>query len=144
MPGDCVVRQPAHALVIAPRREILEGADPQVTVGDAGQDGARQGLVAKNVFAAGDYRQGAGGGDAQRMQGFAHQNFTQHRAECRLAIAIAGKRRAAGTLKGDVAAPAVAINDLADQQGPSVTELGREVAELVSGIDLCDGIGARR
>jgi hypothetical protein len=52
------------------------------------------------------------------------------------------KRRPAGALQGDVAAPAGAIDHLAEQHRPAVAELRREAAELMAGIRLGDRLGA--
>ncbi len=46
------------------------------------------------------------------------------------------------TLQLDVAARPVLVDDLAEQDGAAVTELGHEVAELVAGIGHGNGIGA--
>jgi hypothetical protein len=76
------------------------------------------------------------------MHGFADQHLAQHRPDGRLAVAVAREGRAPRALEGEVAAAAVAVDELADQQCPAVAELRREVAELVAGIGLGDGRGA--
>jgi MFS family permease len=72
----------------------------------------------------------------------ADQHLAQHRADRGLAVAAARERRAARALEGDVAAPAVAVDHLAEQQRAAVAELRREAAELVAGVGLGDRLGA--
>lgn len=142
MAGDGVVGEPAHLLRGTVGREILESAHPQVAGGHAGEDGAGQGAFAEHRLAGGHHRQGPGGGNAQGMHGLADQHLPQHGPHRRLAVAPAGEGRAPGALEGDVPAPAVAVDDFPDQQRPAVPKLGVELAELVPGVSLGDGLGA--
>src|SRR6185312_7319577 len=48
------------------------------------------------------------------------------------------------SLELDVAADAVLVDDLTEQDGPAVTELGHEMAELVAGIGHRNRVGAVR
>ena len=59
------------------------------------------------------------------------------------AVAAAGERGGARALELDVAADAVRVDDLAEQDRPAVAELGHEIPELVAGIGHGDGVGAR-
>jgi hypothetical protein len=77
----------AHALRLAPRREVLEGAHPQVAGGHTGEHRAGQHLLADDPLARAGHGQRAGGGDAQRVQGLADQHLAQHRPHGRLAVA---------------------------------------------------------
>ena len=141
--GDRVVGQHPELFGRAAGGEELERAHAQVAGRHAGEHRAGQGAsVAKHRFAAGHHRQCAGGGNAQRVHGLAHQVLAQYRAERGLAVAAARKRRAARTLERNVAPLAVYIDDLAQQQCPSVAQLGREAAELMPGVGLGDGRGA--
>jgi hypothetical protein len=76
------------------------------------------------------------------MHALADQHLAQHRPDRRLAVAAARERRPAGALQGDVAAPAGAVDHLAEQHRPAVAELRREAAELMAGIRLGDRLGA--
>ena len=58
------------------------------------------------------------------------------------AVAAARERRRARSLELDVAADAVPVDDLAEQDGAAVAELGHEMAELVAGIGHRDRVGA--
>ena len=80
-----------------------------------------------------------GGGDAQGVHGLAEQHLAEHGADGGLAVAPARERRAARALEGDVAALALAVDDLPQQQRPPIAQLGREAAELVA----CVGLGER-
>ena len=76
------------------------------------------------------------GRDTKRVHRFADQVFTQHRAERGAAVACAGKRRGPRALELNVAAPAVAVDHLAQEQRPPIAELRREAAELVPSVGL--------
>jgi len=77
--------------------------------------------------------------DAERVHRLADDGFSQDRPDGRLAVAATRKRRPSGALERDVAALAVAINDLAKQQRAAIAERRRETAELVPRIRLSDG-----
>ncbi len=53
-----------------------------------------------------------------------------------------GERRRARALELDVAADAVAVDDLAEQDGAAIAELWHEMPELVAGIGHRDRVGA--
>ena len=70
--------------------------------------------------------------------------FAQDRPERGAAVAPARERRRARSLELDVAAHAVLVDHLAEQDGPAIAELGHEMAELVAGIGHRDRVGAIR
>ena len=142
VPGDDVIGQPPHALGIAARGEILEGSDPDVAGGDAGQDRARQRRLAQHALAGRHGGERSRGRNAQRRHRLADDVFAQHRTERGAAVAPARKRRRAGPLELDVAADAVGVDHLAEQDGAAVAELRHEMAELVAGIGHRDRVGA--
>ena len=142
VPGDDVIGQPPHALGIAARREILEGADANVAGGDPGQHRARQRHLAHHVLARDDGGERSRGGNAERSHRLADDVFAQHRPERGAAIAAPRKRRRAGPLELNVAAHAFGVDHLAEQDGAAVPELRDEMAELVAGIGHRDRIGA--
>ena len=144
MAGDGVIGELADLLRCAMRREVLKGAHAQMARGHPRQDGAGQRTLAKNRLAAGHHRQRARGRNAQRVHRLADQHLAQHRPHRCLAVAPAGKRRAPRALQGNVAAPAVAVDDLADQQRAAVAQLGIELPELMSRIGLGNGLRALR
>jgi len=76
------------------------------------------------------------------VHGFADQHLPQHGPHGSLAVAAAREGRAARALEGDVATAALAVDDLPQQQGPAVAQLGRELAKLVAGVGLGNGAGA--
>ena len=139
---DRVVGELAHALDVAARGEELERADADVARGDARQHRAGQHRLAQHRLAGGDDRERARGRDAERVHRLADQHLAQHRPDRRLAVAAARERRAARALEGDVAAPAGAVDHLAEQERAAVAELRREAAELVAGVGLRDRLGA--
>ena len=98
--------------------------------------------VADDDLAGSHGGESASGGDAEGMHGLANQVFPQHRADRRTAVAAAGERGGAGTLKLDVIPVAIGT----DQSSPSrmarpSARLRREVAELMAGIGLGNGLG---
>jgi hypothetical protein len=72
------------------------------------------------------------------MHGLRHDVLAQHRSERRLAVTTARVRRRAGALQVELTTVALAIDELAEQQRPTVTEAAREAAELVPGVRLGD------
>jgi hypothetical protein len=76
------------------------------------------------------------------VHGFAEDVFAEDGAEGGFAVAAAGEGSAAGAFELDITALAVKIDDFAEEEGAAVTELGHEVAELVAGVGLGEGLGA--
>ena len=142
VPADYVIRQPPHALCIATRRKILEGSDTNVAGRDAGENSARQRRLPQYALAGHDRGKRARGRNAKPRHRLADNVFAQDRAERGAAVAAAGKRRRAGPLELDVAADAVRVDHLAEQDGAAVAELGNEMAELVPGIGHCNRVRA--
>ena len=139
---DRVLGQLAHAVDIAAGGEELERADADMAGGHARQHRTGQHHLAHHRLAGRDHRQRARGRDAERVHRLADQHLAQHRPERRLAVAAARERRAARALQRDVAAPAGAVDHLAEQHRAAVAELRREAAELVPGVGLRDRLGA--
>ena len=73
------------------------------------------------------------------MQRFADKVLAQDGAQCGTSVSTAGELGWAGSFEVDVAEGAVWTTDFPKEHGPSVTELGDEVSELVSCIGLGDG-----
>jgi len=144
MAGNDVVGQALDLFRPLMGGEELEGADADMAGGDAGQHGAGLGAVAAHHVAGRHDGQRTRRRNAQGVHRLADQVLAQGRTECAFAVAIARKRRAAGTFERDVAALAVAVDHLAEQQGPPVAELRRELAELVAGVGLGDWLRSLR
>ena len=115
-----------------------------MTGGDAGQHGARHRAVAIDGLAGRDGGQRPGGRNAERVHRLADEIFAQHRPQRRAPVAAPRERRSARALQLDVAPLAVAVQDLAEQDGAAVAELGNEIAELMPGVGHRDRLGARR
>jgi hypothetical protein len=141
---DRVVQQLPQPRRIVAGGEVLEGAHAQVARGHAGQHGAGQHAVAVDRLAGGGDGERSRRRDAQRVHRLADQHLAQHRPDGGLAVAAAREGRAPRALEGDVTALSLAVHELAHQQRPPVTELGREAPELVPGIGLGDGLRALR
>ena len=142
MPGDDVIGQLPNALGIAAGREVLEGSDPDVAGGDAGEDSTGQRRLAQYAFAGQHRGERSRGRDSQHRHRLADDVFAQHRTERRAAVAPARKRRRARPLELDVAADAVGVDHLAEQDRAAVTQLRHEMAKLVTGIGHGDRVGA--
>src|SRR5262249_14773739 len=99
---------------------------------------ARLHLLAYDGFARRHDREGPGGGDAERRHGLAHDVLPEHGAERRASVSTARERSAPCTLQLEIAALAVLPDDLAEQDGAAVTELGHEVSELMAGVSERD------
>ena len=130
-------------LAIPARGEELERAHAEVARRHAGEDRARQHLFAHDALARRRDGEGARGRDAQRRHRLADEVLAQHGAERGASVAAARKRRPSRALELDVAPPSVLADDLAQQDGATVAELGDEAAELMAGVGererLCAG-----
>ncbi len=132
--GDRVVGEPAQQIAIAEPGGVLERADAQVARRNSGEHGPRQHSFAGDVLTGGDHRQRTRRGDSEGVHRLADQHLAQHRPDRRLAVATAGEGRAPGTLEVQVASPATRVDDLTQQQRPTIAEPRRVAAELVSGV----------
>ena len=141
MPRDGVVSEPLDAVGIAASREVLERADANMARGDARQHGAGQDGFAHDVFAGDGGSERPCGRNSERRHRLADDVFAQNRPQRRPAVAAAGKWCRAGALKLDIAADAVGIDDLAEQDSAAIAELRHEMAELVAGIGHGDRLG---
>ena len=134
VPRDDVIGEAPDRIHISARREELEGADADVARRDAGQYRAGQRRLAPNRLAGRHSGERSGRRDPKRRHRLADDVLAQDRPERRASVAPPGKRRWASPLELDVAAHAVAIDNLAEKNGTSVTELRYESSELVAGI----------
>ena len=142
VPGDGVVDEAPEQVDVARGGRVLERADAQVAGGDAGEHGAGQhARVASDALTRGDHGERAGGGDAERVHGLADDVLAQHRSHGRLAVAAAGETGASGALQVQVVARALRVEDLPEQQRPTVAQSGRVVAELVARVGQRDRFG---
>jgi len=141
MATEGVAGEQAQGLEILEGGNVLEGADADVAGGDAGQNGAGEGAIAEHRFAGGGNGQGPGGGNAQGVHGLAHEVFAQHGAEGGASVAATGVRGGAGAFELNIDASPIRREVLAQNDGPPVAQQG-EVAELMPGIGLRDGLGA--
>lgn len=135
----------AHTLHVASVAEIFERADPNVTLRDAGEhrSGERT-FLTQYLLARRDDRERACRGNAQSRHRLAEDIFTQHRTERGTAIAITGERRRPRALQLNVPAHAVFVAHFTQQDRAAVAKLRHPIAELVTRIRHCQGLGARR
>ncbi len=141
---DRVVGKTFESVDVAARREILEGSDPQVARGDAGQDRAGKAPFAIDGLSGRDGRKRPRRRDAERMHRLADQIFSQDRPERGASVAAPGERRQPRAFQLDVAALARAVDHLADQDRAPIAELGNETGELMPRIGQSDRFGAGR
>jgi hypothetical protein len=91
---------------------------------NACEDRARlEAILAPDSLAGGDGGKGPGRGYAQGVHGFPDQVLPQDGSEHRLAISAPRERGATRSFELQVASDTVPVDQLTDQQRPSVTEL---------------------
>ena len=142
--GDRVVGEPAQQVDVAVGGGVLEAADPQVAARDPGEHGAGQDGLAAYAATGRHHRERARRRDAEGVHRLADDVLPQHRTDGGQAVAAARERRAAGALEVQVAHPSVAVDELAEQERPTVAEAWGEAAELVAGVRLRHGVRAGR
>ena len=143
MPGDGVIGEQSQGIGVVACQKILERPDANVTCRNAGEHRAEErSFLAHDLFARGHRGECPGRGNPKRGHGFADDVLAEHRAERRFAIAAAREVRAPGALQLQVVPCAVGVDDLAEQDGAAVAELGRESTELVASVGLCNRLGA--
>jgi hypothetical protein len=135
---DHVVGEQAQGLHVAARREELEGADPDMAGGDAGQNGARQQYLPPDGLARQSCSKCTRRRNAERRHGLADDIFAQDRSQSGPAIAPTRKRGRACALQLEIVTLAAPIDQLAQQTGTPIAKLGVEAAELMAGIGGCD------
>ena len=123
VPLDGVVGEPAHERRIPLCGGELERPHPQVTRGDADEHRPRQHRLASHVVARRHDGQRAGRRHAEREHRRTDHVLAQHRPDGRSTVAPAGERRAARTLEVDVAPSSRTVDDLAEEQRPTIAEL---------------------
>src|SRR5438128_9228867 len=125
-----------HLDLLCTGSENLESTHADVSSSNARQNRARQRSLAKDGLACEDRRKRPRRRDTKRVHRFANQIFTQHGSECRPAVAGARKRSGTRAFELNVATTSVAVDHLAEEQGPGVAKLGHEAAELMAGVRL--------
>ena len=144
MARDHVVRQALNLVQFATRGKVLESTDPDVTRGNTCEYSSRQCGLPIDGFAGGHGRKSPSRRDTERVHRLTNQIFPKHRTESGQAIAGPRKRRASRAFELNITAPAMDVDDLAQKQRPTIAELWNEVAELVTGIGLCQRRGSLR
>ena len=86
MAVDRVVIEGLKPLIVLPGGKDLKGADADMALRHAGQDGAGQGAFADDLFAGADRGKRAGGGNAKRVHRLGDDVFAQDRTQPRTAI----------------------------------------------------------
>ena len=121
-------------------------AKPQKAGRHTQHDGRALGPLALHRLLRDAEGQRAGGGNAQRVQGFAGNVLAQGRTQHRAAVGASGVGRRAAAL--ELPAPELMIGCLmpADQMGAAIAQLRHEHAKLMAGIDagLWRGAGQGR
>ena len=111
------------------------------------QHGARQQHLSGDGRAGGDDGQRARRRDPERVHGLTDEVLAQHRSERGQAVAPAGERCRSGAFQVEVTAPALTVDELAEQQRATVAEPWRVAAELMPGVGLgkrCRFLGQSR
>jgi hypothetical protein len=143
--------QPAQETEVSPGGGQLERAE----AGEGGRHPThdRPGLgpgvavvehVADHLVARDDQRQGPGGGDAQVGHRLAAEVLPQRRPQHRPAVGTAGVGRGPRPLQLQRLVPTVAVEHLAQRDGPAVAQLAGPTAELVPAVAGGEGVGTHR
>ena len=117
------------------RGEALEGADPDMAVLEADEDGraGRGGLVAALERLAGlDQREGLRGLDAERFEHLGGEQLAHAALQRQPAVAEAAVGRLARALGAEIEEPAVRVAQLREQEAAAVADVGIVHAELVA------------
>ena len=131
-----MIGEASQQLDVAGQRGVLEAPDSQVTAGDADEYGAGQHRFPLDRTSGAHHRERARRRNAQRVHRLADDVFAQHRSHRGQAVATACERRAARPLEMDVADAPVVVDELAEQQCPSVAQPRDEATELMPGVGL--------
>jgi len=110
----------------------------QVARGDPGQHRPRQRPLAHDLLAGGDTASARVVGIPRPYMAITDQVLAQHRAHRGLAVAAPRERGTPRPLQVQVAAAAMDVGDLAEQQRAAVPQPGHIDAELVAGVSLSD------
>ena len=106
MAVDHVIHQRRYVIAPAGHGEVLHGADAQMTAGHPGQNGAGFDLVSDHGFARGDGGECPGRRDAERVHGFGHEVFPDHRADRGSPVAASGISGRPRALELNIESPA--------------------------------------
>ena len=139
-----MIGERAYTIHIAPRSEELERADPDVTCGDPGQNGAWQEHLPDDGLTGQHGGQRARGRDPERRHGFADHILPQYGPKRGSAISSPRERGWPRSLQLDVATEAVLSDHFPEQDRAPVTELWHEVAELMPGVSHGGRLGTLR
>ena len=134
VPSNDVVGKDPDGLGVPARGEILEGPDAHMTARHAGEHGPGQIGLAVDGLAGRHRSERARGRDAERVHALADDVLTQDRPEPRPPVAGTRKGRAPGTLELNIEALAAWVEDLAQEDRPSVAELRHKAPELMAGV----------
>ena len=92
--------------------------------------------IAEDALAGGDEGEGAGGGDAEAVHGFAAEELAYAAAQNREAVGEAAVGRFSGALKLELPSFSQRIHHLSDRNRAAVSELPRPRPELVPSVAL--------
>ena len=132
-----VLRESAKFLQPTPCSRKLKCPHADVARRHSGENRPRQFGLTNDSLAGRRDRKAACSGDSQCMHGLADDVFPQHRTEGRATVSPARKRGSPRALELNIEAATIRREVLPEKNRPPVTQHG-EVAELVTGISLCD------
>ena len=121
MPRHGIVEQPPKHHLLLPRREELKVPTRKWLAATRTKIAPGRAL-AVHPLTGPDHRQRTR--RAQRVHGLAHEVLAQRRAQCRLAIATARKRRTARPLEGQVPTLSCRVDEFPEQQGAAIPKCG--------------------
>jgi len=140
VPLERVLDEELDRVDVSTCREVLKGADAQVTARDAREHRARQHLLAVDRVAREHRRERAGRRHAERVHRLAEHVLAEHRSDRRAPVTAARERCRPRSLQLNVAARTGTIDELAEQDRAAVAELRNEAAELMTRVGERDRI----
>ncbi|KAL8766444.1 MAG: hypothetical protein Q9194_006266, partial [Teloschistes cf. exilis] len=141
--GD-VGREDAGEVPVAACAEEVKCSDPKPGLREAGHDRPRFYPLTADAGIRGKCKgEGAGGGDAEGVEGFGDDEFTDARPEHGFPVREAGIGRLAGALELDlVAGLGRRVGGFEEGDCTTVAELAGPRTELVAAVALCPGVDA--
>ncbi len=142
--AQAVIRQLRQILRLLEVGEALEGADADVAVLEADQDGGagRGGLVAALQRLAGlDQREALRGLDAERLEHLGRKHLADSALEGQPSVAEAAVGGLAGALGAEVEQPALLVAELSEQEAAAVADVRIVHPELVAVVAQRERLG---
>ena len=142
--GDHVIRQHSEGVLVALPREVLKRTHPDVAPRHPRQDSTRLMGFTRDSLARRDCGERTCAGDTQCRHRLADDVLAQDRTESRTSIAVARERSRTRTFELNVATYTIPIDQLAQENCPTVAQPGHPAPKLKSRIRHGQWLGTLR